>query len=277
MKNDPKIIFKEITNKEIRSCISIEEGITNSNFLFNDAYVLRIPKENMEPLLDHNCEKEVYKVIEPLKISEKLLFLDSTSGIKVSKFIHNTHFYNVISSEEIGYVAKNLKKLHNSNLKVPFGYKMFNRLEEYKKLIPAKYYVNEDYEKRVIKEVSKIFSKDEVCLCHNDLVRGNLLFRFNSCFFIDWQMASMNNPLFDLASFISENNLNQEQEILFLKKYYGYKYNTLKKKRVDTFVNFEDLLFYYWAMQYFLSRKEKIYLDIAKEKLERIKRNSIIL
>ena len=44
----------------------------------------------------------------------------------------------------------------------------------------------------------------------------------------------------------------------------------LKRKRVDIFVEFQDILFYYWALAYFLSRKEEVYLRIAKEKLERI-------
>ena len=153
---------------------------------------------------------------------------------------------------------------------------MFNRLEAYKKNIPEKYYINSSYEKKVIKEVSKIFSKDPLVICHNDLVRGNLLFRFNCCFFIDWEMASLNNPNFDLASFISENDLNDEQKEFFLKKYFGYKYNSLKKKKVDLFIYFQDILFYYWAMSYFFTRNDKIYLEIAKKKRDRITSNSFV-
>ncbi len=277
MLNDPKKIFKEITSKEIRSCEFIPDGITNLNYLINNAYVLRIPKENVESLMDYGAEKTTYTVIEDLKISEKLLFLDTTSGVKLTKYLHNTHMYKILSDEEIIYVSKALKKLHTSNKKVPYGYKMFNRLEDYKKNIPEKYYINESYEKRVIKEVTKIFSKDELCLCHNDLVKGNLLFKFNCCFLIDWEMAGLNNPNFDLASFISENNLNEEQKELFLKKYFGYKYNSLKKKRVEIFIYFQDILFYYWAMSYYFKRNDKVYLDIAKEKRNRITTNSLSL
>ena len=274
MLNDPKKIFKEITSKEIRSCDFIPEGITNKNYLINNAYVLRIPKDNVESLSNYNNEKNVYGLIENLKISEKMLFLDTSSGVKITKYLHNTHLYKVLSDEEIIYVAKTLKKLHNANIKAGFGYQMFNRLEDYKKNIPEKYYINDAYEKRVIKEVTKIFSKDELCLCHNDLVKGNILFKFNCCFLIDWEMSGLNNPNFDLASFISENNLSEEQKDFFLKKYFGYKYNNLKKKRVEIFIYFQDILFYYWAMSYYFKRNEKIYLDIAKEKRNRITANS---
>ena len=274
--NDPRKIFKEITSKEVRSCEFISQGITNDNYLINNAYILRIPKEKTESLINYKNEKEIYNLINDLKISEKLLFLDETSGVKLTKFIHNTRIYKTLDDENLIYVARTLKKLHNSKIEINFGYKMFNRLEEYKKDIPEKYYINKQYEQRVIKEVQKILSKDDFVLCHNDLVQGNLLFKYNYCYFIDWEMAGLNNPNFDLASFISENNLNTKQEEFFLKKYFGYKYNLLKKKKVDIFIYFQDILFYYWAMSYYFKRKDKIYLEIAKEKSKRITSNSFV-
>ncbi len=274
--NDPRKIFKQITSKEVRSCEYIPTGITNDNYLINNAYVLRIPKEKTESLIDYKNEKEIYNLISELKLSEKLLFLDESSGVKLTKFVHNTRIYKSLDEENIIYVAKTLKKLHTSNIKVNFGYQMFNRLDEYKKDIPEKYHINKSYEQKVIKEIQKILSKDEFVLCHNDLVQGNLLFKYNYCYFIDWEMAGLNNPNFDLASFISENNLNNEQEEFFLKKYFGYKYNSLKKKRVDIFIYFQDILFYYWAMSYYFKRNDKIYLEIAKIKRDRITRNSLL-
>lgn len=271
MEIDIKALFNEITNKEVRSIDFLNGGITNLNYLVNDSYVLRIPKEFTEKMISYKNEKNNYKVVEPLKISEKLLYLDENNGFKMSKFIHNTHYYGVMNEEIINYVARVLRKLHTSGIKVPYGYQMFKRLEEYKGNITSNYFLPVDYETKAIKEVEKIFNKEDLTFCHNDLVKGNFLFRYNYCYLIDWEVASMNNPLFDLASFISENNLTEEQEEYFLKKYFGYKYSILKKKRVDTFIIFEDVLFYYWALSYFFKRKEEIYLKIAEEKLERIK------
>lgn len=270
MDQNIKTLFTEITKKEARTSLFLEESITNNNYLINDAYVLRIPKINPEKATNYAHEKNNYKVLEPLKISEKLLYLDEVHGYKITKFIHNTRFYQEINNEVMNNIARLLKKLHGSGIKVPYGYQLFNRLNNYKELIDSKYYIADDYEKKVIKNVEKIFNKEELTFCHNDLVRGNLLFRFNTTFIIDWENGAMNNPLFDLASFISENNLTSSQEEYFLKKYFGYKYSLLKRKRVDIFVEFQDILFYYWALAYFLSRKEEVYLRIAKEKLERI-------
>lgn len=271
MKQKVKNIFLETINKDIRTCKEMTNGFCNENYAINDAFVLRLPKENSDETLNYKHEKLVYEKIEKLNISEKIVYFNEDNGVKISKFVHNARQYKETpTNEQIGFVAKTIKKLHNSEIKVPFGYQMFYRLSVYKKELFEDEYINFKYEKSIIKEVQKIFAKDKMVLCHNDLVQNNLLFKFNSLVIIDWEYAGMNNPYFDLASFISENNLNAEQEELFLKKYFGSKYNQLKKRRVETFIKFLDILFYYWALYYYKKRGDQIYKKIANDKLNRI-------
>lgn len=274
MKQKIKSIFTSATQKEIRSSQIIENGFCNENYNINDAFVLRIPKDNADETLNYKHENIVYKTIEPLKISEKVVYFDENTGIKISKFVHNARQYKTTpTNEQITYLAKTLKKLHSSKLKVPFGYQMFYRLSIYKKSLFEDEYIDTKIEKQIIKDVQKIFAKDEMVLCHNDLVQNNLLFKFNGLTLIDWEYSGMNNFYFDLASFISENNLNDEQKEFFLSKYFGAKLNDLKRKKVNIFINFLDLLFYYWGLYYYRKRGDIIYKKIALEKLERIKVN----
>ena len=274
MKQKIKSIFTSATQKEIRSSQIIENGFCNENYNINDAFVLRIPKDNADETLNYKHENIVYKTIEPLKISEKVVYFDENTGIKISKFVHNARQYKTTpTNEQITYLAKTLKKLHSSKLKVPFGYQMFYRLSIYKKSLFEDEYIDTKIEKQIIKDVQKIFAKDEMVLCHNDLVQNNLLFKFNGLTLIDWEYAGMNNFYFDLASFISENNLNDEQKEFFLSKYFGAKLNDLKRKKVNIFINFLDLLFYYWGLYYYRKRGDIIYKKIALEKLEHIKVN----
>lgn len=274
MKQKIKSIFTSATQKEIRSSQIIENGFCNENYNINDAFVLRIPKDNADETLNYKHENIVYKTIEPLKISEKVVYFDENTGIKISKFVHNARQYKTTpTNEQITYLAKTLKKLHSSKLKVPFGYQMFYRLSIYKKSLFEDEYIDTKIEKQIIKDVQKIFAKDEMVLCHNDLVQNNLLFKFNGLTLIDWEYSGMNNFYFDLASFISENNLNDEQKEFFLSKYFGAKLNDLKRKKVNIFINFLDLLFYYWGLYYYRKRGDIIYKKIALEKLEHIKIN----
>ena len=274
MKQKIKSIFTSATQKEIRSSQIIENGFCNENYNINDAFVLRIPKDNADETLNYKHENIVYKTIEPLKISEKVVYFDENTGIKISKFVHNARQYKTTpTNEQITYLAKTLKKLHSSKLKVPFGYQMFYRLSIYKKSLFEDEYIDTKIEKQIIKDVQKIFAKDEMVLCHNDLVQNNLLFKFNGLTLIDREYSGMNNFYFDLASFISENNLNDEQKEFFLSKYFGEKLNDLKRKKVNIFINFLDLLFYYWGLYYYRKRGDIIYKKIALEKLEHIKVN----
>lgn len=266
-----KEIFEKTMEKNVRTSSYLDTGFNNKNYLINDAFVIRIPRENGDPTLDFSREEKLYKAIEPLSISEKILNINTENGIKISKFVHGTRKYvNTPTNEQILYVAKKLKKLHSSNVVVPFGYMMFNKLKVYKDGVDKSLYLNENYENKVLKEVRKIFAKTPMTICHNDLVKDNLLFKFNDVVLIDWEYGAMNNPYFDLASFVSENNLSEEQENFFLSKYFGYKYNQIKKKRVDTFARFQDILFYYWALYLYTRRGDEIYKKIATIKAIRI-------
>jgi len=271
MDNEIKVLFENTMKKAVRTSSFLDCGFSNNNYLINDAFVIRIPRENGDPTLDFKKEHQVYTLLEPLHICEKILTFDETNGVKISKFCHGSRKYiTTPTNEQILYVAKKLKKLHSSKITLPFGYMMFHKLDVYKKGVDETLYIDKNYENRINKEVRKIFSKTPLTICHNDLVKDNLLFKFNDVILIDWEYGSMNNPLFDLASFVSENNLSSEQEEFFLKKYFGYKYNLIKKKRVDLFAKYQDILFYYWGMFLYNLRHDEIYLTIAN-----IKKNHI--
>lgn len=274
MRQGIKRIFEECTNKEARNITQIFEGFSNENFLINDAYVLRLPLPNGDPTISRKCEEEVYKVIQPLNISEKIEYFNPKSGIKITKYVHSPMKYqSTPTKEEILNVVKTLKKLHKSQIKVPFEYNAVKKLQLYKKAITNDYYLDQKYEKIIIKEYQKLQNKEDEVLCHNDLVKGNLLFKFNGLTIIDREYASMNSFYFDLASFISENNLSNEQETFFLSKYFGYKYTNRKRKIVDSFIKFLDILFYYWGLYLYKKRGDQIYYSISLDKFNRIKKS----
>lgn len=271
MRYSIKKTFEECMNKEVRSCVELTDGFSNENFLINDAYVLRLPLPNGDTTISRKNEKKVYETIFSINISEKLCYFDVKTGIKITKFVHNPIIYKTTpTNEQILLVAKSLKKLHRAKLIVPFDYDALKRLKTYKKTLSKDLYINEEFEKRIIEEFNKFYLLEEVTLCHNDLVQGNLLFKFNGLTIIDREYSSMNSFYFDLASFISENNLSEEQKEFFLSKYFGCKYSNRKKKIVDVFINFQDILFYYRALYLYKKRGKSIYQTIAHVKLNRI-------
>lgn len=272
MKQATKSLFENALNKHVRSLHKIEEGFCNDNYLVNNAYVMRIPRDNPdETTLPYKDELEIYSVTTPLKISEIVVYFDVNSGVKISKFIHKSHTYrNTPTNEEITYVAKALKKLHGAEIKTTAKYDMFGKLKSYKNALLGETNLDSKIENKIIKEVEKIFDKDPLVLCHNDLVHNNLLFLDKGVKIIDWEYAGLNNLYFDLASFISENDLSDEQAEFFLSKYFGSKLNLKKRKKVEIFYNFLDVLFYYRGLYMYKRRGDKVYENVAKHKLERL-------
>ncbi len=278
MNKEIKEEFTNIIDKKIRSIEKLEGGFSNENYLINDAYVFR----KVSPLKDESLsfihEKEIYETIEQLNCSDKVIYYNVENGNKIAKYIHGTRcYYQTPTDEQIIYVAKLIKKIQKSNIKVSFEYDAMNKINLYKSILPPEVFVDKNYEGKVFKEYLKIYEKYDLVLSHNDLVKGNLLFKFNGVFFIDWEYASMNIPLFDLASFISENNLNNDQASLFLNKFYGAKLSQTIIKRLDIVIRFQDILFYYWALYNFKRRHDEIFKIIGDEKLARIQKTSFKL
>lgn len=61
--------------------------------------------------------------------------------------------------------------------------------------------------------------KKHLVLCHRDLNPKNFIF-LKDIKLIDWEYAGFDNPYFDLASVVTEFNLNKKEEKLFLKTYF---------------------------------------------------------
>jgi thiamine kinase-like enzyme len=57
-------------------------------------------------------------------------------------------------------------------------------------------------------------------LCHNDVVRGNLL-DDGAIRILDWEYAGMGNKFFDLAAITLDNRFSVDQKRLLLKLYFG--------------------------------------------------------
>ena len=270
-KKEARLIFKKITNINVKSIEEIYSGFSNQNFIINDAYILRILRPNRDETLLIKNEIENYKAIENLKISEKLVYLDENNGIKITKFIHQTHYYSSpLKIEEIKSVAKNIKKLHKLKTNINHKYDYLYKLNCYKNRIPSSLYLNKEYEDSVISKMNQITKNKPLVMSHNDLVKGNILFSKNKTYFIDWEYGSLNYEYFDLASFISENNLNNKEIDIFLNEYYKAKLNETIKNRISIFIKALDILFYYWACYYYFLRKDSIYKEIANEKKYRI-------
>lgn len=267
-----KDLFKDITLKNIKSFDVLEGGFSNECYLFNDAYVLKIKKDYVQPFINYEEEYNILETLKDNKQVETCYYYDFENGIKISKFFHKARPYkDELLSYQIISVAKFLKNLHKTkNIEQLRAFDCLNRFKTYQ--IESDSSIDGRYVRKMLNRIEDILNKEKMVLCHNDLVKGNLLFNVDKLYVIDFEMAGLNSIYFDLASFISENNLNDAQKELFLKTYFGSSLNNLKLKKVNAFIAFENLMWYFWAKM--MEKNEKsttIYTDIANEKLSHIK------
>lgn len=84
----------------------------------------------------------------------------------------------------------------------------------------------------------------------------------------------MNSPMFDLVSFISENDIEDKESInYFLETYYQKVINDEIMQKFMTFYCFLDLLWGMWALAKYQESSEQIYYDIYLTKINRLDKN----
>ena len=78
-----------VNSEEIYDVQTLKKGMTNRSFLFrfrDKRYVIRIPGEGTEKLIDRKKEYEVYKAIHDLEIADHVIFEDADKGYKITEF-----------------------------------------------------------------------------------------------------------------------------------------------------------------------------------------------
>ncbi|MFA5480934.1 MAG: phosphotransferase [Bacilli bacterium] len=267
-------IYHVITGLKAERIEPLKAGFSNYSYLIDKKHVLRIKRSSEDRFYDSHLESQVIQKIASLKISEKVLFFNEDDGTKLSSFIpRTTKIIEQPNDEQLVLVAKTLKKLHRAKIHSGKSFDIFGRLAYYRSHCID--FVDTVYERKIIASVERFYDDEPAILCHNDVVNGNLLFRGRKLFLIDYEYASDNNPLFDLASFISENKIESEAaRQLFLKAYFGKKIEKTMYRRLLRLIACQDILWYYWAQMHYIKTKDPIYKRIAHMKWKAIIKNA---
>lgn len=270
------ILIKTIFNQEIQSSSYIKEGLTNDNYLVTldnkEMVVVRIPKKENHMLFNYGNEKKVIEMVKPLNLDLDTLYFDENTGIKITKYSKQVSPF--VKDENIdahlSNIAHMLTKLHQ--LALPdVVFDPFDKLSQYRQGIDKMF----AFEDNIISKTKSLYDKAKKVLCHNDLVSGNILFTDYRGYIIDYEYAGTNDLMFDLASVLSENNIEDKDKIVyFLKEYYQEEYSNEKYIGVMTYYVFQDILWSYWAS--FMDNKYSlpIYRQIRDLKANRAQKNA---
>ena len=107
-------VFK-INVEQIKNIKSLKKGMTNRSFLFEinqDKYIMRIPGEGTDQLINRKEEYEVYQVIKDLNISDEVIYMNPQNGYKITKYLNDTRVCNQDDQEDLRKCMKLLKYFH---------------------------------------------------------------------------------------------------------------------------------------------------------------------
>ena len=176
-----------VPESEIRKIRCLKAGMTNNSWLFETggkSYICRIPGKGTGKLINRREEKATYEAVEPLGITDRLVYFDEATGYKISRFYENSRNANPADEADMHCCMHLLRRLHTSGVRVAQVFDIGARIEDYERF--CKEAAGEDG--IPFRDYAKIrLQKDRLCdwlaakkrpqvLCHIDSVADNFIF-----------------------------------------------------------------------------------------------------
>ena len=234
-------------------------GLTNRTYkvtLENQKiYVVRIPGEGTEELINRADEKISTLLACKLGIDAQLLYFGKT-GEKVTVYIDGAQVLSpdaVRKTDSLEKVALLLRKLHTCNENTGVFFDVFDMATSYERIILSTHvalYDDYDSVKSQVLEIRQELENNSIELvpCHNDPLCENwVLDSEGRLYLIDWEYAGMNDGMWDLADVSIEAALSAQQEDILLTTYFGRTATDEERKRFHANKLYLDYLWTLWG------------------------------
>jgi len=222
----------QVTSEQIVNIKILKKGMTNRSFLFDckgKQYIMRIPGEGTQELINRKEESDVYEVIKDKHICDDIVYINPENGYKITEFLQNARNCDPLNPIDTQKCMNRLRSFHEKKLTVPHRFDIFKQIEFYESLWHGKPSIYRDY----VKTKENVFSlKDYIdkhkvseVLTHIDSVPDNFIFIQNQAGkedirLIDWEYAGMQDPHVDIAMFCIYAMYNREQVDTLINQYF---------------------------------------------------------
>lgn len=208
---------------EITDITVLKKGMTNRSFRFSchgREYIMRIPGEGTDQLIDRQHEAAVYHVISGRGICDNVAYISPETGYKITEFLSPARVCDPMDPEDVRRCMEKLRAFHETKLKVDHEFNLFRQIEFYEHLWNGTPSIYKDH----TRTRQNVFSlrpyieahAEQTVLTHIDAVPDNFLFVTESdgresLRLIDWEYAGMQDPHVDLAMFCIYAMYNRQQ------------------------------------------------------------------
>ena len=232
----------------------LKKGMTNRSFLFSckgQKYIMRIPGEGTDQLINRREEAFVYQAIMDYKISDDVIYINPDNGYKRTRFIENVRCCDADSVADLEKCMAKLRDFHNMKLKVDHSFDIFEKIDFYESLWGENKSAYTDY-KRTKENVFGLrkYIDQHACehvLTHIDAVPDNFLFSGDEVRLIDWEYAGMQDPHVDIAMFCIYSLYNRAQVDRLIDIYFEGKCDEAVRIKIYCYIACCGLLWSNWC------------------------------
>lgn len=239
----------------------LSKGMTNTSYIFycdGTKYLLRLAGKGTSAFIDRTQEAEVYRLLAGSGITDNALYLDPSTGTKITEFVDNARVCNPYSEDDMRRCMEHLRRFHEYSLSKKLqssaigNFDLVRKLHEYEKALstdmtsrfPDYVQVREKAEK-VARFIEKI--PRDCCLCHIDPVADNFLLLEDEVRLIDWEYAEMADPHLDIAMFCIYSGLERAAIDRAIHLYFGHTPTDEIRLKIYAYVGLAGLLWTVWC------------------------------
>lgn len=240
--------------QEIVDVSELKRGMTNYSFKFyvrGESYIIRIPGEGTQELINRRQEYEVYEQLKGHHISDEVIYISPDKGYKLTKYIEDSRVCDPFSQSDVNRCMKKLRAFHHKKLIVAHTFDLFEKIDFYESLWGGKASIFEDYAetKKKIQELKKIIEEipKECSLTHIDAVPNNFLLTKNDTRLIDWEYAGMQDPHLDIAMFAIYSFYDEDQIDQLIDFYFIEGCSETIRKKIYCYIAVSGLLWSNWC------------------------------
>ena len=239
---------------EIKNITVLKKGMTNRSFLFecqNQKYIMRIPGEGTDHLINRKEEADVYQALVNRQICDDVLYMNPENGYKITAYLEDATNCDAENWDEVEACMTKLREFHELNLTVDHRFDIFGQIDFYESLWNGEKSYFKDYEKTkaAIFELKKwidTLDKTET-LVHIDAVPDNFLFTKDGIRIIDWEYAGMQDPHVDIAMFCIYSLYSREQVNHLIDLYFKGDVSPIIRTKIYAYIASAGLLWSNWC------------------------------
>lgn len=253
-----------------------EQGLTNDLFILNEIFFVKRSKLLTKAFLDWKNQLNVIALIKSQPFTLPILetqISEEKLWILMPYYKNLTTLSNYkINQEILQKLAKLVNQVHVIEINPENKIKIWNPIEQlnlYYNLVQTNNTTIITIKKELETWLTS-YKPKKIVLSHNDLVVDNFVCLKDKWYLIDWDFATLNDWLFDIASFASET-LKNPQDISYWYQLFQLSQNELKI--INYWIKYQNLIWYHWAIFFYQQTKNKTYQIIADEKLKMLLKN----